>query len=73
MSNHYSVKVQWSDEDNAFLVILPEFGPEPQTHGDTYEEAMKNAREVLELLIETHEAEGWPLPQPQTFSHPVSA
>ncbi len=37
------------------------------THGDTYEEALTNAQEVLELLIETSLEDGEPLPKPITF------
>jgi predicted RNase H-like HicB family nuclease len=73
MSQHYSIVIQWSDEDNAYLVILPEFGPQPQTHGDTYDEALKNAQEVLELLIETYQAEGWVLPEPVRYQTTLSA
>jgi hypothetical protein len=51
----YTITIQWSDEDNCFVVFLPEFEDvmQPVTHGDTYEEALKNAQEVLELLIES--------------------
>ena len=73
MSQHYSIVIQWSDEDNAYLVILPEFGPQLQTHGDTYDEALKNAQEVLELLNETYQAEGWELPQPARYQTTLSA
>ena len=73
MNRHYSIVIQWSDEDSAYLVILPEFGPQPRTHGDTYEEALKHAQEVLELLIESYEAEGWALPQPTRYQTTVPA
>jgi hypothetical protein len=35
--------IQWSEEDNCFLVGFPDF-PEQQwrTHGDTYQEAVTN-------------------------------
>ena len=46
---------------------LPEFGPYAHTHGNTYEEAVKNGQEVLELLIEDYQAQGKLLPQPVTF------
>ena len=39
---------------------------QPCTHGDTYEEALKNAQEVIDLLIETTLEEGKPLPEPRT-------
>ena len=68
MNPHYSMEIHWSDEDQAFVVTLPEF-PVCQTHGATYEEAAKNGREVLELLIETYRAEGRELPVPMTLEN----
>jgi predicted RNase H-like HicB family nuclease len=65
----YRVNILWSDEDNCYLVELPEFATEIQryfTHGETYEEALKNAQDVLELLIESYQDEGRTLPQPNT-------
>jgi antitoxin HicB len=59
--------IQWSDEDQAFIVSLPEFGS-CKTHGDSYEEAAKNGHEVLELLIESCLEEGAALPRPSKFS-----
>ena len=63
MNTHYSVLIQWSEEDQSFVASLPEFGPYALTHGSTYEDALRNAREALDLLI----AETAPLPSPQTF------
>jgi predicted RNase H-like HicB family nuclease len=56
-SHHFSMLIQWSEEDNVFVVTLPEFD-HCKTHGSTYEEAVKNAEEVLELLVEAYSAEG---------------
>ncbi len=60
----YTIAIQWSEEDRCFVVFLPEFDDvmQPVTHGDSYEEAIYNAQEVLELLIESCQAEGKPLP-----------
>ena len=66
MKLHYSVVIQWSDEDQKYIVSLPEFGPYARTSGATYEEALKNGREVLELLIEDYQIRGKDLPQPLT-------
>ncbi|WP_231589084.1 type II toxin-antitoxin system HicB family antitoxin [Crocosphaera watsonii] len=49
------------------MVSLPEFGKYARTHGDTYEEAVKNAQEVLELLIEDNKN----LPQPNIYESEV--
>ena len=69
MNCRYSMLIQWSDEDQVYVVTLPEFDG-CLTHADTYEDAAKNGREVLELLIETHQADGRPLPEPQLFTFP---
>lgn len=65
----YTIVIQWSDEDKCYIVFLPEFEDvmQPCTHGDTYEEALKNAKEVIEMLIETILEEGKSLPQPKQF------
>jgi predicted RNase H-like HicB family nuclease len=66
MKYQYSILIQWSEEDQKYIVSLPEFGPYAHTHGDTYEEALKNGQEVLELLIEDYQAREQSLPQPLT-------
>jgi antitoxin HicB len=63
----YTVIIQWSIEDDCFVVSLPEWGEFCHTHGDTYEAALTNAQEVLEMLIEGAIADGEILPTPQTF------
>jgi len=60
---YYSTNIQWSEEDEAFIVTLPEFD-HAKTHGTIYEEAVKNAEEVLNLLMEAYSIEGKELPQP---------
>ena len=64
---HYTVIVQWSNEDHCFVVSLPEWGEFCHTHGETYAEAVANAQEVLELLIEGAIDRGEELPVPQMF------
>jgi predicted RNase H-like HicB family nuclease len=68
MKLKYSVLIQWSDEDNAYLVTLPEFSAGPQTHGTTYKEAMKHAQELLETFVEFYQEDGRPLPAPQKYT-----
>lgn len=67
----YSMVIEWSDEDGAYLVSFPEWKGRvntPTTHGDTYEDAVKNGREVLELLIESAQQHGESLPEPRAFA-----
>jgi antitoxin HicB len=65
MRMKYTVVVQWSEEDKCFVVFLPEFTDvmQPCTHGDSYEEAIANAQEVIELLTETYREEGKLMPK----------
>jgi antitoxin HicB len=61
----YRMVIQWSDEDNCFLVALPDFpGQDWRTHGETYEEAVTKGKEALESLIESYLANRETLPKP---------
>src|SRR5215210_5651483 len=65
--NKYSVNVFWSDEDEAYIAISPEFS-RLSTFGDTPEEAVAEMQVALELAVETYEKSGWPLPEPRAHS-----
>lgn len=57
----YSFRVLWSEEDAAYVAVCPEF-PGLSGLGDSPEAALAEAQAALRLAVETHEAEGWPLP-----------
>ena len=51
---HYSMLIEWSEEDQAYLVTLPEWADRvmmPATHESTYSEAVQQGQEVLELTV----------------------
>jgi antitoxin HicB len=60
--------IQWSNEDQAFVVTLPEFEG-CKTHGATYEKAVKMGRQAIESLMEAYAADGKPLPAPHRFEN----
>jgi predicted RNase H-like HicB family nuclease len=61
----YRMVIEWSEEDECFLVALPDFpGQYWRTHGSTYEEAVANGKEALESLIDAYRADGELLPEP---------
>lgn len=70
MSSRYSIEIQWSDEDQAYVVSLPEWRDrvyQPVADGATYEEAARKGRAVLETLIEQAQQHGEPLPEPHVY------
>ncbi len=67
---HYSMIIQWSIPDNAYLIEVPEL-PGLITHGNTYEEALRNAQEVIELWIDANEEWGVPVPGPRVIKEDV--
>jgi predicted RNase H-like HicB family nuclease len=73
MNERYSMVIRWSEEDQVFVVSFPEFGDYVQTDGETYEDAARSGREVLELLMESFQAEGRPLPAPRLYETSMSA
>jgi antitoxin HicB len=72
---NYTVIIQWSQEDECFVVFLPEFEDvmQPVTHGESYEEAIKNAQEVIDLLIDSYREEGKPLPAMKNLDQLIKA
>jgi predicted RNase H-like HicB family nuclease len=67
--NRYSMTVQWSDEDQLFLVTIPEFADRvlmPCTHGQTREQAIRNGEDVIDMYIEAWQTEGKLIPEPVT-------
>ena len=70
MKNPYSMLIQWSEEDDCYVVFLPDFVGmvnQPCTDGQSYAEAAVHGQEVLELLIDYFQDRGTPLPQPKLY------
>ncbi|WP_027369820.1 type II toxin-antitoxin system HicB family antitoxin [Desulfovermiculus halophilus] len=64
MDNKYEMIIYWSQEDEAFLVEVPEL-PGCMADGQSYEEAVANAQVVIEEWIETARELGRPIPEPR--------
>ncbi len=64
MSIKYELIVYWSEEDESFVVEVPEL-PGCITDGKTYEQAVTNSRQVIEEWIETAHNLGRPVPKPK--------
>ena len=65
---HYTIVIQWSDDDQVYIVSLPEWGDLIHTHGDTYEEALQRGQALLESLIQSRSSRHVELPEPRIFA-----
>ena len=59
----YETIIYWSDEDQVFVVDVPQL-PGCMAHGNTQEEALKNANAAIQLWIDTAREFGDPVPEP---------
>ena len=64
MSIRYELVIYWSDEDDAFVVEVPEL-PGCMADGPTYEQAVANAQQIIAEWIETARELNRPIPQPR--------
>ena len=60
----YETIIYWSEEDGAYLAEVPEL-PGCVAHGDSYEAALEQAQEAIQLWIDTAEEFGDPIPEPK--------
>jgi predicted RNase H-like HicB family nuclease len=60
----YEIIIYWSNEDNAFIAEVPEL-PGCMAHGETAEKALKNAKEAIQLWIDTAREFGDTIPEPK--------
>lgn len=70
MSTRYSIVIEWSDEDQAYIVLLPEWEErvyQPVADGAIYQEAARKGQTVLDTLIEQAQQHGEPLPDPRVY------
>ncbi|MCT7959328.1 type II toxin-antitoxin system HicB family antitoxin [Laspinema sp. D1] len=64
MMLRYEIIMYWSQEDEAFIAEVPEL-PGCAADGATYQEALSNVEVVMQEWMETAQALGRPIPEPQ--------
>ena len=62
--NRYELIIYWSDEDQAFIVEVPELSG-CMADGPTYREAVAHAEKAIEEWIETAKELGREIPMPR--------
>ncbi len=64
MKHRYEVIIYWSDEDQVFVADVPEL-PGCMSHGDTHEEALREAGVAVSLWLDTAKEFGRAIPEPR--------
>ena len=64
MTLNYEIILYWSDEDGLFVAEVPEL-PGCMAHGDTQEIALANAKDAMQLWVDTAAEFGDPIPEPK--------
>ena len=64
MNSRYELVVYWSQDDDCFIVEVPEL-PGCMSDGKTYQEAVSNAEVVIAEWIEAARALGRSIPEPK--------
>jgi len=62
--NKYEMIIYWSEEDQSFVVEVPEL-PGCMADGPTYGEAVANAEKIIEEWIQTARELGREIPAPR--------
>ena len=63
-NSQYAMIIEWSNEDNAYLVAIPDL-PGAHSHADTYVEAAEEGQRLIEEWLEIAREHGWVIPQPR--------
>lgn len=60
----YEIIIYWSNEDDVYIAEVPEL-PGCLAHGQSYEQALENAKQAIQLWIDTAQKHGDPIPNPK--------
>ena len=64
MTGKYELIIYWSDDDQSFIVEVPEL-PGCMADGKSYQEAVANVEVVVQEWLDTARAEGRDIPAPR--------
>lgn len=64
MNTKYEIILYWSNDDEIFIAEVPEL-PGCKAHGNTQNDALRNAQEAIELWITTAKEFNDQIPEPK--------
>ena len=62
----YEVIIYWDNIDNIYIADVPEL-PGCSAHGKTYNEALENVEEAIQLWLDTSKEFGDTIPEPKGY------
>ncbi len=60
----YEIIIYWDNTDSIYIAEVPEL-PGCMAHGKTYNDALKNAQDAMQLWLDTAKEFGDPIPEPK--------
>ncbi|WP_442499200.1 type II toxin-antitoxin system HicB family antitoxin [Methylobacter sp. sgz302048] len=64
MTSKYEMIIYWSEQDQSYIVEVPEL-PGCMADGNSYQEAVRNAEQVINEWMETAKELGRSIPEPK--------
>ena len=64
MDTRYEIIIFWSKEDQAYIAEVPEL-PGCMADGETYQQALSSAEQIIQEWIETAQELGRSVPEPK--------
>ncbi len=64
MMYRYEIIFYWSNEDKVYIAEVPEL-PGCMAHGSSYDKALDNTKEAIQLWLDTAKEFGDPIPEPK--------
>ncbi|MDP8238335.1 MAG: type II toxin-antitoxin system HicB family antitoxin [Candidatus Hatepunaea meridiana] len=62
--NKYEIIIYWDSTDSIYIAEVPELSG-CMAHGKTYDDALENAKNAMELWLDTAKEFGDPIPEPK--------
>ena len=62
--HRYEIIIYWDSPDSLYVANVPEL-PGCSAHGNTYDEALNNIKDAIQLWIDTAREFGDPVPEPK--------
>ena len=63
----YTINIEYSETDKCYIARVPELGEYISAFGETYEDALKEIQDVIELTLQSYSNDGLKPPKPKAI------